>query len=69
MLLGAVKRPYAERGKSCVDSKCEKNEQVSIPPARGSLITIQSRQRGNAKGRKESDSLNRMPPWTSANNP
>lgn len=55
-----------------VSSKCEKNEQVTVPTAWDLLITIQSTQRENAKGRKESDSLNRMPLWTggcNANNP
>lgn len=46
---------------SCIDSKCEKNEQVTAPTAWGLLITIQSIQRENAKGRKESDSLSRIP--------
>lgn len=47
-------------------------EQVTAPTAWGLLITIQSIQTENAKGRKESDSLNWIPLWTSgcsANNP
>lgn len=53
---------------SCVCSKCEKNEQVAAPAAGGLLIPVQRTQWENAKGRKESDSLNRMPQWN-VNNP
>lgn len=56
----------------CVNSKSEKNEQVTVPTAWDLLSAIQTKQGENARGRKENDSLNRMPLWTSgcnANNP
>lgn len=53
---------------SCVGSKCEKSEQVTVPTAWALLTTVQSIQGENAKGGKESDSLSRMPLWTSGCN-